>query len=60
MGKCIKHPESETDYKCMKHDNYLCRACLQCRDPEIYCKYRPSCLIWFMDKNSDKLGDTEN
>jgi len=44
----------------MKHDNYLCRACLQCRDPEIYCKYRPSCLIWFMDKNSDKLGDTEN
>jgi len=50
MGKCSCHPEIETSYLCMKHNVYLCEDCLKCRDPEIYCKFRSSCPIWFMQK----------
>ncbi|MEA3280591.1 MAG: hypothetical protein U9Q38_08345 [Thermodesulfobacteriota bacterium] len=50
MGKCINHPDRETDFICMKHNIYLCEKCLTCRDPEIYCKFRESCQIWFVGK----------
>ena len=50
MGKCINHPDRETSYICMKHNIYLCEDCLECRDPEIYCKFRPSCPIYFITK----------
>jgi hypothetical protein len=50
MGKCINHPERETSYVCMKHQIYLCESCLTCRDPELYCKHRQSCPIWFIYK----------
>ncbi len=50
MGKCINHPDRETPYICMKHQIYLCEACLECRDPKIYCKHRSACPIWFMSK----------
>jgi uncharacterized 2Fe-2S/4Fe-4S cluster protein (DUF4445 family) len=50
MGYCINHPERETSYLCMKHNIYLCEECLLCRDPDIYCKFRPSCPIHFITK----------
>ena len=50
MGKCSCHPEIETSYLCMKYNQYLCKECLRCQDPEIYCKFRSSCPIWFMQK----------
>lgn len=50
MGKCIHHPERNTPYLCMKHQVYLCEECLQCKDPNIYCKHRTACPIWFMRK----------
>jgi len=55
MGTCINHPERETRYLCMKHNVYLCDECLQCRDPELYCKFRESCAIWFMTKKKAGL-----
>jgi uncharacterized 2Fe-2S/4Fe-4S cluster protein (DUF4445 family) len=55
MGTCINHPERETSYLCMKHNVYLCDECLQCRDPELYCKFRESCAIWFMTKKKAGL-----
>jgi hypothetical protein len=58
MGACACHPEKESSFMCMKHGVYLCDECLQCRDPEIYCKYRPSCPIWFMQKRKEGW-DTE-
>ena len=63
MGRCTNHPDVETSYHCMKHDIYLCQECLECRDPDIYCKFRPSCPIHFMskkgfDKKPDKIDDT--
>jgi uncharacterized 2Fe-2S/4Fe-4S cluster protein (DUF4445 family) len=57
MGFCINHPDRETSYACMKHDVYLCEECLECRDPNIYCKYRASCPIWFVTK---KLGGLDS
>lgn len=53
MGKCINHPERETPYICMKHQTYLCEECLRCKDPNVYCKHRPGCPIWFMSKRQE-------
>jgi len=50
MEKCSCHPEIVTNYVCMKYNVYLCEECLKCRDPELYCKFRPSCPIWFLQK----------
>ena len=53
MGSCACHPEIDTNFLCMKHNIYLCKDCLSCRDPKIYCKYRSSCPIWFMQKRKE-------
>ena len=53
MGTCINHPDRETPYICMKHQIYLCEECLHCKDPNVYCKHRPSCPIWFMSKRQE-------
>ena len=53
MGKCSCHLEKETNFMCMKYGVYLCDECLECRDPNIYCKYRSSCPIWFMQKRQE-------
>ncbi len=50
MEKCTNHPERETNYVCTKYGVYMCEECLACRDPEIYCKFRSSCPIWFIHK----------
>jgi uncharacterized 2Fe-2S/4Fe-4S cluster protein (DUF4445 family) len=50
MGKCVNHPDRETNYLCMKHNVYMCEECIKCRDPEIYCKHRSSCPISFLSK----------
>src|SRR6056297_365865 len=60
MGRCVNHPERETSYKCLKHNIYLCEECMECRDPELYCKYRSSCPIWFMSRGSRKLEETRD
>jgi len=59
LGKCINHPDRETSYLCMKHNIYLCEECLKCRDPEIYCKFRSSCPIWFLSKRIKGLDEDD-
>ena len=53
MGYCVNHPDRETSYRCTKYALYLCEDCLQCRDPEIYCRYREACVIHYMLKSGD-------
>ncbi len=53
MGQCSCHPEIETSFLCMKYNTYLCEGCLTCRDPDLYCKYRSSCPVWFMSKRKE-------
>ncbi len=38
----------------MKHNVYMCDECAHCRDPEIYCKFRSACPIWFMHKEKKR------
>ena len=49
MSGCPEN-SSETQYKCEKHQVYMCEACLECKDPDLYCKFRPSCMIHFLEK----------
>lgn len=39
-----------TRYQCQKHLTEVCEECLGCKDPTIYCKFRPSCVIHFLEK----------
>jgi len=41
----------------MKHNVYMCEECLQCRDPELFCKHRPSCPIWFLTRKTKGLDN---
>ncbi len=59
MGSCINHPSRETNYICLKHNHYLCSDCLQCRDPQIYCKFRSSCVIFFLTAKGGGAIDHE-
>lgn len=47
---CYCEHDVETRYMCMKHQIHLCEDRLKCRDPKTYCKFRPSCVICFMEK----------
>jgi len=60
VGKCLCHPEKETSYICLKENVFLCEECLTCRQPTLYCKYRSSCLIWFMEKHKDEDSIAES
>lgn len=60
MGICKNHPDRETSYKCFKLDHYLCESCLHCSDPEMYCQFRSSCIIFFLaDKSGLNLEEKE-
>jgi len=59
MGKCRNHPNRETGYVCSKYTTYMCEECFKCSDPEIYCKFRSSCPIWFVDKRNAGLDEDE-
>jgi uncharacterized 2Fe-2S/4Fe-4S cluster protein (DUF4445 family) len=50
MGKCRNHPDRDTSYLCSKHNVYMCEECLKCNDPELYCKFRTACPVWYMDR----------
>jgi hypothetical protein len=51
---CRRHPEAPVVAQCLKHGHGVCAVCLEseprCSDPELYCKFRPQCLIHFREK----------
>ena len=59
MKPCINHPDRQTSYVCMKHEIYMCEDCMECRDPDIYCKFRSSCPIHFITKRKGNLDGKE-
>jgi len=60
LGNCIFHPDRETGYACVKYNIYMCKKCIACRDPEIYCKFRTSCAIHFLTKRKGDLDSDED
>jgi len=57
MARCALHPDTEARLQCMKHQTFMCRRCLGCRDPELYCRYRSACLIGFLQRERRKEHD---
>lgn len=54
MEDCVNHPDTPGTLACMKYQLYFCERCARCRDPKLYCKHRPACIIWFMAKDREK------
>ena len=54
MPCCDHVAQDGAIYKCEKHQRIMCAACLECKDPELYCKFRPSCMIHFIEKERRK------
>lgn len=50
MSCCDTTNPDAAVYQCMKHQMKVCADCAQCKDPDLYCKFRPSCIIHFMEK----------
>ena len=54
MTTCEHYREDAVHYECQKNQVKLCEACAKCKDPSIYCKFRPSCIIHFMEKERSR------
>lgn len=48
---CLFHPDQPAAAFCQKYGKGRCLDCLEndprCPDPEIYCKFREQCVIFF-------------
>ena len=56
---CHNAGTGKPTYRCEKHRIEMCDACLRCKDPDLYCKFRSACMIHFMEKerNCDPVRD---
>lgn len=54
MTNCGHLTENDTGLVCLKHRVHYCRTCARCKDPSIYCKFRLSCIIHFLDKERSR------
>ncbi len=59
MGRCFRHPDRETAFRCLKHGVAMCEECLACRDPKLYCKFRSACPIGFIDRRRKRQRQEE-
>lgn len=50
MGRCARHPQTESRWQCLKRGIWMCEECLGCRDPALYCTHRSACLVWYLEK----------
>jgi hypothetical protein len=50
------HPQQ---LPCLKYNRYQDIRDPRCSDPELYCKYRTSCMIHFMQKNNERQTEDE-
>jgi hypothetical protein len=53
MATCVNHPDKPTGLVCMKYQIHVCEQCANCRDPQLYCKHRTACPIWFIAKDGE-------
>ena len=52
--QCRYHPDREARAVCQKMGVGYCEECLEngvsCTDPNLYCKFRPQCMIYALEK----------
>jgi len=53
MPVCVNHADKTADLVCMKYQVHFCEACAHCRDPQLFCKHRTACAIWFIAKDRE-------
>ena len=52
---CRYHPDRPAVALCQKNGHGLCAECLEdahCFGPELYCKYRTQCIIFYTEKEN--------
>jgi hypothetical protein len=54
---CKNHHDIESTCYCTKYKYPLCDLCAHCPDPDLYCKFRTSCIIHFLEKLERSRGD---
>lgn len=54
MANCVNHPDRKAPYLCMKDNVRMCEECVHCPNPEIHCRDRTSCPIWFTRKERER------
>lgn len=55
----MKHPDEDARFQCMKFNVFMCERCLACPDPDLHCKFRSSCPIWFMVRRGGRHIDAD-
>jgi len=58
-NQCPLHPEKKIIARCEKFGKSYCKKCLEqglahCPSPEMHCKFRASCLVWFLTHSKEK------
>jgi hypothetical protein len=51
--RCYRHPDREGVYHCQKEDIYMCKQCACCHSPDMYCKFRTSCVIQMLTREGE-------
>ena len=58
--KCRNHPDRPSVAYCQKYGYGYCSECLEndphCSDPDIYCKFRPQCVVYFNYKEAKRAN----
>ena len=49
--------EGQIRYLCMKYNVHQEGDRMACRDPDLYCKFRPACLIHYQEKRRRRQGE---
>ena len=59
MSACSCHNDraGKPSYRCEKYGIEMCDACLHCKDPDLYCKFRSACMIHFMEKQRNRCPE---
>lgn len=52
--------EGHIRYLCMKYNRHQQGEQLACQDPDLYCKYRSSCLIHYQEKRRRRRPASDN
>ena len=59
MADSAAHTTEENQMMCMKYKKYMAQSEMACRDPQVHCKFRPACPIWFITRKGGKDIDRD-
>ena len=55
---CVNHPDRKAAAVCRRYSRGLCVECLEenpvCPDPDLFCRYRERCLIFYGYKEKQR------